>query len=103
MSECSDHEKMSVILFMNDDLTAVLVTALKFSFGIYPKGLKNKLMVHVGKDLQTFQHRSRKLMSGRDFRGHLVPAPVPRQEEFYLKCALVVRWFFSLGSFLLFS
>lgn len=96
---------MSVILFMNGDLTVVLVIALKFSFGIYPKGLKNKLMVHVGKDLQTFQRRSTKLMSGRDFRGHLVPTPtsVPRQEQLYLKCALVVRWFFSLGNFPLFS
>lgn len=90
---------MSVILFMNGDL----VTALKFSFGIYPKGLKNKLMVHVGKDLQTFQHRSLKLVSGRDFRGHLVPTPVPRQEQLYLKCALVVRCFFNLEFFSIFS
>lgn len=94
---------MSVTLFMNGDLTVVLVVALKFSFGIYPKGLKNKLIVHVGKGLQTFQHRSTKLMSGRDFRGHLVATPVPRQEQLYLKCALVVRWFFNLGNFALFS
>lgn len=94
---------MSVILFMNGDLTIVLAIALKFSFGIYPKGLKNKLMVHVEKVLQIFQHRSRKLMSGRNFRGHLVPTPVPRQEQFYLKSALMVRWVFNLGNFLLFS
>lgn len=93
---------MNVTLFMNGDLTLVLVKALKFSLAIYPKGLKNKLMVHVGKNLQTFQYRN---MSGRDFRGHpvLTLTSVPRQEQLYLKCALVVRCFFTLGNFPLFS
>lgn len=86
---------MSVILFMNGDL----VTALKFSFGIYPKGLKNKLMVHVGKDLQAFQHRSLKLVSGRDFRGHLVPTPVPRQEQLYLNVLWLSGVFLILNFF----